>query len=83
MEILLSNRCMVLPAVVKQQQEEISCNHNPSLFAISGQEHLTLCKGLSIWIVYDGKLNSFLNLRGSLVPTWANITFAGYGAKHV
>ena len=26
---------MVLPAVVKQQQEEISRNHVPSLFAVS------------------------------------------------
>ena len=33
MYILLSNSCLVLPAVVKQQQEEISRNHVPSLFA--------------------------------------------------
>ena len=32
---LLSNSCLVLPAVVKQQQEEISHNHVPSLFAVS------------------------------------------------
>ena len=35
MQILLSNSCLVLPAVVKQQQEEISPNHVPSLFALS------------------------------------------------
>ena len=35
MYILLSNSCLVLPAVVKQQQEEISHNHIPSFFAIS------------------------------------------------
>ena len=35
MKILLSNSCLVLPAVVKQQQEEISRNHVPSLFAVS------------------------------------------------
>ena len=35
MYILLSNSCLVLPAVVKQQQEEISRNHVPSLFAVS------------------------------------------------
>ena len=33
--MLLSNSCLVLPAVVKQQQEEISRNHVPSLFAVS------------------------------------------------
>ena len=33
--ILLSNIWLVLPAVVKQQQKEISRNHVPSLFAIS------------------------------------------------
>ena len=32
---MLSNSCLVLPAVVKQQQEEISRNHIQSLFAIS------------------------------------------------
>ena len=32
---MLSNSCLVLPAVIKQQQEEISCNHVPSFFAIS------------------------------------------------
>ena len=32
---MLSNSCLVLPAVVKQQQEEISRNHVPSLFAVS------------------------------------------------
>ena len=35
MEILLSNSCLVLPAVVKQQQEVISRNHVPSLFAVT------------------------------------------------
>ena len=35
MYILLSNSCLVLPAVVMQQQEEISRNHIPSLFATS------------------------------------------------
>ena len=34
---MLSNSCLVLPAVVKQQQEEISRNHVPSLFAVSVQ----------------------------------------------
>ena len=33
--ILLSNSCLVLPAVVKQQLEDISRNHVPSLFAVS------------------------------------------------
>ena len=37
MYILLSNSCLVLPAVVKQQQEEIYRNHIPSLFAVSVQ----------------------------------------------
>ena len=33
--MLLSSSCLVLPAVVKQQQEDISPNHVlPSLFAI-------------------------------------------------
>ena len=32
---MLSSSCLVLPAVVKQQQEEISRNHVPSLFAVS------------------------------------------------
>ena len=32
---MLSNSCLVLPAVVKQQQENISRNHIPSLFAVS------------------------------------------------
>ena len=32
---MLSNSCLVLPAVVKQQQEDISRNHVPSLFAVS------------------------------------------------
>ena len=40
MYILLSNSYLVLPAVVKQQQEEISRNHVPSLFAISEQGHV-------------------------------------------
>ena len=35
--MLLSNSYLVFPAVVKQQQEEISRNHIPSLFAISVQ----------------------------------------------
>ena len=35
MYILLSNSCLVLPALVKQQQEEISRNHISSLFAVS------------------------------------------------
>ena len=34
---MLSNICLVLPAVVKQQQEEISRNHVPSLFAVPVQ----------------------------------------------
>ena len=34
MQILLNNSCLVLPAVVKQEQEEISRNHVPSLFAV-------------------------------------------------
>ena len=34
---MLSNSCLVLPAVVKQQQEEISRNNVPSLFAVSVQ----------------------------------------------
>ena len=32
---MLSKSCLVLSAVVKQQQEEISRNHVPSLFAVS------------------------------------------------
>ena len=32
--MLLSNSCLVLPAVVKQHQEEISRNYIPSLFVI-------------------------------------------------
>ena len=32
---MLSNSCLVLPAVVKQQQEDISRNHVPFLFAVS------------------------------------------------
>ena len=32
---MVSNSCRALPAVVKQQQEEISRNHVPSLFAVS------------------------------------------------
>ena len=35
MYILLSKSCLVLSAVVKQQQEQISRNHVPSLFAAS------------------------------------------------
>ena len=35
MYILLSNSCLVLPAVVMQQQEEIYRNPVPSLFATS------------------------------------------------
>ena len=35
MQVLLSNSCLVLPAVVKQQKEEISRHHVPSLFAVS------------------------------------------------
>ena len=37
MYILLSNSCLVLPAVVKQQQEDISRNHILSSFAVSIQ----------------------------------------------
>ena len=40
MQILLSNRansCLVLPALVKQQHEDLSSNHVPSLFAVSVQ----------------------------------------------
>ena len=33
--MLLSNSCLVFPAVVKQQQEEIYHNHVQTLFAIS------------------------------------------------
>ena len=32
---MLSSSCLVLPAVVKQELEEISRNHVPSLFAVS------------------------------------------------
>ena len=32
---MLSNSCLILPAVVKQQQEENSRNHVPALFAVS------------------------------------------------
>ena len=32
---MLSNSCLVLPAVVKQEQKEISRNHVPSFFAVS------------------------------------------------
>ena len=32
---MLSNSCLVLPAVVKQHQGEISGNHVPSLFGVS------------------------------------------------
>ena len=39
MSILLRNSCLVLPAVVKQQQEGISRNHVPSLFAVSVRLH--------------------------------------------
>ena len=35
MQILFSISCLVLPAVVKQQQEDISHNHIQALFAIS------------------------------------------------
>ena len=35
--MLLSKSYLVLPAVVKQQQEDISPNHIPSLFAVSVQ----------------------------------------------
>ena len=43
MQILLSNSCLVLPAVVKQQLEEISRNHVPtpylpSLYVLLAQE---------------------------------------------
>ena len=38
---MLSNSCLVLPAVVKKQQEEISRNHVPSLFAVSVKDGLT------------------------------------------
>ena len=37
--MLLSNSCLVLPAVVKQQQEEISRNHIQTLFAVSVLEN--------------------------------------------
>ena len=33
--MLLSNSCLVLPAVVKQQQKEISHNQLQTLFAVS------------------------------------------------
>ena len=38
---MLSNSCLVFTAVVKQQQEEISHNHVPSLFAVS--VHFCFC----------------------------------------
>ena len=41
MYILLSNNCLVLPAVVMQQQEEISRNHVPYLFAVSVRIFIT------------------------------------------
>ena len=33
----ISNSCLILPAVVKQQQGEISRNHVPSLFGLALQ----------------------------------------------
>ena len=42
---MLSNSCLVLPAVVKQQQEEISRNHVPSLFAVSVKALLAWTEG--------------------------------------
>ena len=52
--MLLSNSCLVLPAVVKQQQEEISRNHVPSLFAVSvgglGQSHSGALAFLSLLV---------------------------------
>ena len=44
-KILLSNSCLVLPAVVKQQQKDISRNHVPSLFAVSVLQYFTLPGG--------------------------------------
>ena len=45
--MLLSNSCLVLPVVVKQQQEEMSRNHVPTLFAVSvyNMPHITNLNG--------------------------------------
>ena len=51
---MLSNSCHGLPAVGKQQQEEISRNHVPSLFAVSvirGMESALRSKGMKLkWL---------------------------------
>ena len=68
---MLSNRCLVLPAVVKQQQEEISRNHVPSLFAVSvyNLNRWTDNPFFPRW--YDtcrGDVNGIMRLNGALLP---------------
>ena len=46
--MVLSNSCLVLPVVVKQQQEEISRNHVPSLFAVPVDTVKILTRGLTM-----------------------------------
>ena len=55
MYILLSNSCLIFPAVVRQQQEEISRNHEPSLFAVSVVDYseaqpILLMEGLEFYL---------------------------------
>ena len=61
MKILLSNSCLVLPAVVKQQQEEISRNHIRTIL---------ICR---LWTPGRGRwLSRYFNERGALpTPTSA------------
>ena len=63
MWILLSNSCPVLPAVVKQQQEEISRNHVPSFFAVSVLGSLKAISGLKVGKLQVSKNTQAWELR--------------------
>ena len=84
--MLLSNSCLVLPAVVKQQQEEISRNHVQSLFAVSvlfchrilngSQDNLKLI----IERITSGDILSInrCTLEETLLHTWSRYLYSAH-----
>ena len=66
MSILLSNICLVLPAVVKQQQEAISRNHIQSLFAISVYVHNIAVHNWIIFGCFEMEVSRFLYVTATV-----------------
>ena len=84
MYILLSNSCLVLPAVVKQQQQDISRNHVPSLFAVSVHSLAAACeKGFAIcFLKFCLGGSQVLRYNAALLPARGNLSTKPFSASY-